>query len=1099
MSGASSTAPIHGGRIKPYIGLAKADKGYHAFFGIELKGCVAERGESREEKEITQRALRRQVDFISSLFSSDASHTFAIRYFSRPRASQISAGKIDVTLLGRITEQGKTTAAQSAADLCRETAALLAASMPNHLWQIISDSSLFEQRWQPFPLLRASVCEIRRREEAVSLVTMRSKGPLGFGATQEVQKSQSSDSVYFIHHFPPRPSTFARLLRMLLLYRRAVLLQVSLKPTRLTGTEITALEDQITQCEQSWSDILGRHSPGDDPIVHKSRAGLLYETLLEQALRLHDAPYSLQINLASPQRLPRTLAEAVGVEMIRPIGDHFASEDVKPETFAPRELQAGGYDTVFPDTPQSVACARENLRTLDFMPWGASSAPKQLGRLRHLVDSGEAAAAFRFPLATSGGLDGIEVHASRFRPQPLELAQINSRPQKQRLLLGENISLGMRQTVSIAERDRRQHTYVVGQTGTGKTSLLRTMILSDMDAGKGVAVLDPHGDLFRELLLRVPKRRQKDVIVFDPTDRESAVGLNLLQCQNEDERHFVVREMRAIMERLLDDQYHHKAAEYTGPIFYQHMQMNMLLAMSDPKEPGTLLEFYEIYQQKNYWKRWLPLKWDDAQLLRWVRNNLPSIDYLRRSGSSEVTLGEYLSSKFDDFVFDPRLRMIFGQKHSTIDLRKIMDEGKILLVNLAKGELSEPNSRFLGMALMAKIQAAAMSRSDMPLAKRRTFYVYVDEFQSLATENFISLLSEGRKFGLALVLANQFLSQIKDERIMQSVTGNVGTHVCFRVGREDAKLIEPQFAPYFDQFDLCNLPNWNACVRTTVDGQVVSPFTMETVVPPASEDLSGHEIVMGNSRQRYSRPRQEIETQIRTSIARSTLSVDEIMEEVEKRRLTVVLVEGDPSIIDRFRRMIRGFPIALARDPYSVRPALFHDCPAILFCNIDPPKPKPEKPNDTQSDPSAQLRRLFEQTEDPITLADYMEVANAQPWSPFFLIPYRTSAIKTSAATKISPLPNVFVHPELTLDQLEDHAVQMKKFNPWLRQLLANCEASQNPSPPQLLRAKSKHAKKYVVKVEKQNIANNSRPSPLPDKGNLGRGSKKNTAALQHR
>lgn len=227
-------------------------------------------------------------------------------------------------------------------------------------------------------------------------------------------------------------------------------------------------------------------------------------------------------------------------------------------------------------------------------------------------------------------------------------------------------------------------------------------------------------------------------------------------------------------------------------------------------------------------------------------------------------MGDYMSSKFEEFAFDPRLRLIFGQRRSTIDLRRIMDEGKILLVNLAKGYLSEANSRFLGLVLMAQIQVAALSRVDQARSDRRLHYIYVDEFQSLATDNFVLLLSEGRKFGISLVLANQFVSQIKNEKILESVFGNVGTLVAFRVGEKDAAQLEPYFAPNADKFDLTHLPNWHACMRTTVKGQAVTPFTLRTVRPDdvGTDGRERAQEVRERSRQKYGRPRAEVEAEI---------------------------------------------------------------------------------------------------------------------------------------------------------------------------------------------------------------------------------------------
>lgn len=858
--------------MKPFINVSKNSGtagGWSALFGIRLMSCVAERGEREQEIAMTEKALRKQVDFINALFSAEGNRSFALRYISRPHNQAFSAGSIDVVLFGKIAGKQKARAARSASDLCRETAGLLSAAMPNHVWQIVAEADQFAGLWRPFTLEKASVVEIRRREDSVSLATLRKKSRMGFGPLpgSAGKPPTEEDAVYLVHHFLPQPSTFGRLLRTMLLHRWPLLLQILLKPTQLAASEMRALEDQMTRCEQSQRGIF-KEEPGDDPIIHSVRAREIYGDLFEQSIRLKDAPYLLQISLASPRSIPLTIAEAVGVDMTRPLASQpMASDNGNVQ----RHLDDGGYDVAFPADKNEILRARHNLAGAETQEWGATSAPEKLRRLRHMVDAGEAAAAFRFPIPAPSGLDGIEVRVARFRAQPLELARVSSLPEKERVALGENISLGLRQPVFMTERDRRQHTYIIGQTGTGKTSLLRSMILADIKAGKGLAVLDPHGDLFQDLLGRIPRNRQKDIVLLDPVDRQFITGLNLLECRDEEERHFVVREMRSIMERILADQYGH-STDLTGPAFYQHMQMNMLLAMSNPDDPGTLVEFYEIFQQKDYWKRWLPLRWNDPQLSRWAQSNLPRIDYLKRGSDVHATWGEYLSAKFEDFVFDPRLRLIFGQKRSTIDLRRIMDEGKVLLINLAKGSLTESNSRFLGMALLAKIQAAAMSRSDMPVAKRRTFYLYVDEFQSMATENFISLLSEGRKFGLALVLANQFLSQVKEQRIMQSVTGNVGTHICFRVGREDAKLLEPQFAPHFDQFDLSNLPNWNACVRTTVGGQVVAPFSLSTVLPPDDPDETMARKIRTHSRERHSRPRKEVEAEIQRSIAPNVIA-----------------------------------------------------------------------------------------------------------------------------------------------------------------------------------------------------------------------------------
>jgi hypothetical protein len=855
-------------RHDPYVYLYErpevdAAQTWHGVFALRLLSCPAERDDGREGGAAAAR-LRVQVDLINALFCPEPRRAFAVRFLTYPHPQVFSAGHVDVALLSRVVGSTKREAQTRANALCREVLALLGGAMPDYAWSLVTERAVFDALWQPFDWSQAHMAEIRRREDQVRLETVRPHPALGRGRPQPPPPWRPEEAVYFVHHFLPRPTTLGRLLRTMLLHHAPVLVNVTLTPVWLTDEEEDGLIGEVAKCEQyvQRSDALGRESLVLPQTIHERRATSMCEGLLDQLLRLQDAPFLLTVTLASPEPLPRTLVEAAGVEITAPVGDEASAAAARATVY----MQMGGYDVVVPGSEAERRLAWENAQHLEHRLWGASLAPPALRRVRYLTDAREAAGAFRFPVATVDGLLGVDVHTARQRPLPRDVAALEQDAKPPAcLLLGENRYLGIPQPVHMLARDRRQHVYVVGQTGTGKTTLLRTMILADMAAGNGLAVIDPHGDLFQDLLYYLPKARWADVVLLDPTDMEFPVGLNLLECADEHTRHFVVRELRAIMERLIEDQYQYKAAEYAGPVFYQHMQMNMLLAMSNPHDPGTLLEFYEIFQQRHYWKRWRPLRWHDPQLERWMRQSLPNIDYTKR-GSENATWGEYLSSKFDDFVFDPMLRLIFGQKRSTIDLRQIMDSGKILLVNLAKGELAEANARFLGMVLMAKILAAAMARVDQPVHQRRVFYLYVDEFQSLATQSFVTLLSEARKFGLGLVLANQFVSQIKDERIVQSIFGNVGTLISFRVGRADAELLAPQFTPLFDFYDLANLPNWQACMKTTVGGQVVPPFTLHTLAPADQPDPTTAHNVRQRSRRAYGRPRAQVEAEIARSL-----------------------------------------------------------------------------------------------------------------------------------------------------------------------------------------------------------------------------------------
>jgi hypothetical protein len=861
---------------------------HSSVIALRLESCLARRGDIRLLDKIAGDWAETQRDFVNSLYSPDVDRTFALRFIARPDSAMVSAGRVDVVLLGK---SGAKTAKQSrtaATDLGCELVALLCTHMPDYQWLPVTESEEFASLWNPFDSGKIQIAALRRRESMVSIQSLKSRPSLGRGRTATVlPEADAKSALYCVHPFAPRFTTFPGLMRMLLLQGGPVLFQTALRPTRLEQGEKQALHEQIGRCEHA----LGSNHAGNplQPAIHRNRTSSLCRLLLGQAMRVEDAPFLHHAMLASRQPLTAGMMESAGIAITRPLGGDSADTNLEHATDA---LQTGGYDTARPAGDKDRTAAEKNLWNLDFDSWGPTLAPPSLVRLRHLLDASEAISSFQIPLATEEGLQGIEVRSARFRPMPPELA---SKPPAGAISPGFNPALGQLQPVRLSEAGRRLHTYVVGQTGTGKSTLLSSMIIEDMRAGRGLAVIDPHGDLYHELLRHVPPSREKDLVLLDPSDPERVPGLNLMECASETERHFVVREAREIIEKLVSDQYGNKSPDYMGPAFFQHMQMNMLLAMSNPERPGTLLDFYQIFQRKDHWKRWMPLRWRDPRLVSWVENNLPSIDYLKRGGDNNATWGEYLSAKFEDFVFDPLLRNIFGQQRSTIRMREIMDQGKILLVNLSKGQLAEQNARFLGYVLMARIKAAAMARADVPISKRRLFFLYVDEFQSLATSNFIPMLSESRKYGLSLVLANQFVSQISDDRIMNGIFGNVGTHVCFRVGRDDAEKLEPQFGPSFDRADLANLPNWHACVRTTVDGRVTAPFTLRTnPLSPTESDPERVAKMVDAAKAACTRPRAEVEQEILASTARLGPMPDD-----SEKPVQLIIVEKDPVVLGR--------------------------------------------------------------------------------------------------------------------------------------------------------------------------------------------------------
>lgn len=382
------------------------------------------------------------------------------------------------------------------------------------------------------------------------------------------------------------------------------------------------------------------------------------------------------------------------------------------------------------------------------------------------------------------------------------------------LYLGKSSFRGITRPVFISPSDRERHMYIVGRTGTGKTEFLRTMILQDIREGRGVALIDPH-DLAEDLLGFIPPERAEDVIFFDPSDEAWPMGLNLIEAKNDQERHMATNAVIGMMYKLYDP---HKTG-IIGPRF-EHAIRNAMLTVMDAIPGGTFIEVVQSLQRPEFVQEMLPRISDPLVRRYWTDQIAQTSDFHK----SEVL--DYIVSKFGRFVTNKTIRNIIGQNKSAFDFRKVMDEGKILIINLSKGRMGEENSNFLGLVLVPRLLAAAMSRADVPEAQRKPFYMYVDEFQNYATPDFATILSEARKYKLNLTVANQFTSQMDDE-VKNAVFGNVGTLISFRVGVADAGYLQHEFAPVFNEADLLNIERFHVYAKTIVKNEPVQPFSMD--------------------------------------------------------------------------------------------------------------------------------------------------------------------------------------------------------------------------------------------------------------------------------
>ncbi|MBI3638407.1 type IV secretion system DNA-binding domain-containing protein [Candidatus Wolfebacteria bacterium] len=425
-------------------------------------------------------------------------------------------------------------------------------------------------------------------------------------------------------------------------------------------------------------------------------------------------------------------------------------------------------------------------------------------------------------------------------------------------ILGQTDFRNKKVRFGIKPDDRRRHVYIIGKTGVGKTTLQENMIISDIRAGKGVAVIDPHGEFAEGLLDFIPENRVNDVIYFNPADLNHPIAFNALEHVGPEFRHLVASGIMGVFKKIWPDVWSARM---------EYILNNTLLALLE--YPGsTFLGIMRMLAEKDYRKKIVNALQDPVIKAFW--NN----EFDRYSQRLEVEAVAAIQNKVGQFVANPIIRNIVGQTHSSIDMRKIMDEGKILIVNLAKGRVGEDNSALLGAMLITKLQLAAMSRVDVPMNERRDFYLYVDEFQNFSTESFANILSEARKYALNLILAHQYIEQLH-EKVAAAIFGNVGTMVCFRVGATDAEFLEKEFFPTFNANDLVNLAKYNIYIKLMIDGIATKPFSATTVAPEEKGDISFRDIIIENSRLRYGTPRLRVEEKIASEWIVDARNVDE--------------------------------------------------------------------------------------------------------------------------------------------------------------------------------------------------------------------------------
>jgi CxxC-x17-CxxC domain-containing protein len=411
-----------------------------------------------------------------------------------------------------------------------------------------------------------------------------------------------------------------------------------------------------------------------------------------------------------------------------------------------------------------------------------------------------------------------------------------------------------RKKFGIKTDDRRRHVYAVGKTGMGKTEMIINMAIQDIMAGHGVGFIDPHGEAAEKLLDFVPPSRVNDVVYFNPADTDFPIAFNVMEKVDNSHRHLVAAGLMGVFKKIWPDVWSARM---------EYILNNSILALLE--YPGsTLLGINRMLSDVDYRKKIVDRVTDPVVKAFWVQ------EFSRYTQRYETEATAAIQNKIGQFISNPLIRNIIGQVKTLIDMKKVMDEQKILIANISKGRIGEDNSRLLGALTITKLQLAAMSRVDTPEEDRKDFYLYVDEFQNFATQSFINILSEARKYRLDLTLANQYLGQLsemtamggKSTAVLDAVFGNVGTIILFRIGAEDAEFLEPEFLPDFEATDLVSLAKYNIYLKLMANGVAERPFSAQTLVPLPKPAISNREKIIKVSRERYGTPRSDVEEKI---------------------------------------------------------------------------------------------------------------------------------------------------------------------------------------------------------------------------------------------
>jgi len=810
----------------PKILTTKKDKGFEGIAGVRLESILegnlilSQLGFS-EERSSHSNALdpkkqqQAREELLYAISSWPQSVSLELHLTSIPDLLHRAQGRLLITLFIRCFASTKDKAKEEIAHHYLSLMPILAAYLPEAEFIPITNEKELDKRRTPFK--PAYALAIHRRQEELSLSTPLKALSMGF--TSMMQRDGEDNNVVE-HLFPWVPSLndWSRLTDTLMAQLDPVQIIIRLRPGVKNDNAIDRLNQTIQTCELSLSGIK------EYQITLNRQVSLIRDMSLKQLLSLRDQCFNLGVFILASHPIDTSLGNILGKVIT---GPRLTTDE--------NILFQGG----FTSTKIMVQHALNSDYFLGNEPFTPS----------------EAACAFRLPSPQIEEHPGLPV--KRFRTSLAFIPSVSHKGNDS-IELFINEHRGMTQPIRMNADDRMRHTFIIGQTGTGKSTLMENMILQDIRAGKGLAVIDPHGELVEAILGKIPPERVEDVVLFDLLDRQKPLGFNLIQWSTQEERDIIIDELFLTLDRIYDM----KIAG--GPVFETNFRGMLKLLMGEKLREDfipTLLEFTSCYLNRGF-RHWLKGHIKDPQTLDFVE------ELERTKGETSLeNLSSYITSKFSRFTYDSTLKRIVGQEKTSFDFDEIMNKGKVFLVKLGKGRFGANVSALLANQIMARFKLAAMKRGDMRPKDRRDFFLYLDECHNLPSENIVELLSEARKFRMGLILATQYTAQLAEEdnkgsNLLSAILGNVGTTLIFRLGYEDALRLSPTLRPYFTSLDIIGLPNWHGYSRLQKGQESIPAFSFRTYKDKSlfSEELSDH--IRNMSRLKYGTDQNVVDAQI---------------------------------------------------------------------------------------------------------------------------------------------------------------------------------------------------------------------------------------------